>query len=336
MMALPPYVTRLGNIKGPKGDKGDPGTFESITTATVPYGQPTQAEISGDRGEHAYIETMQGPPGVNAVPADEAVGAYVGTPGSHSRSAVAAAVNAEGAVAFGDVDSDLTQAAAGLFPVYRLWDTVAEAYPDRVEGAFNTFVGPVHPGLLMDPDVDVWEIGDGTTLAAVAAAMLDTSSPVYAAAQWAGNANRIPLVLNPESSSSLQRASIGSSPNRLFGWRLPKGASALFGATSVPAQWTNVRVRVIWAHTTVGGSGNARLFCDITPYDTSSAPSTGVHLETSASVAAVNVPRENIFSGSNPVTPGGGVAVVFGRLASGADTFPDGIVIVNAFLERQA
>ncbi len=121
---------KFENIKGPQGDKGEPGTISSVSAETAPAGAPARAVLTGttdvhlhlelprgDRGEqgppgvassasaesvpygtapevvlsqegelvHARFKIPSGAPGVNAVPTEEAVGAYLSQPSSPSR-----------------------------------------------------------------------------------------------------------------------------------------------------------------------------------------------------------------------------------------------------------
>lgn len=77
-MALPAGVTRLGTFKGDKGETGDTGTLAFATAESVPAGDSAAVEMLGpvsNRGAHFKIP--RGLPGVNAVPADEAVAQYL-------------------------------------------------------------------------------------------------------------------------------------------------------------------------------------------------------------------------------------------------------------------
>lgn len=73
------WVTRT-NLKGPAG------TFQSVTAETLAPGSAATATIGGTLEERSVVfgipEGVQGLPGVNAVPADEAVAGYVSTTGT--------------------------------------------------------------------------------------------------------------------------------------------------------------------------------------------------------------------------------------------------------------
>lgn len=84
-MALPAGVTKLGSFKG---EKGRPGTFDSVTAETVPADQPADAVISGKFGEHLHLKNPRGLPGVNAVENDTAVATYIGAEDSEVRRAL--------------------------------------------------------------------------------------------------------------------------------------------------------------------------------------------------------------------------------------------------------
>jgi len=84
-MALPVGVTKLGSFKGVKGDKGRPGTFDTVTAESIPADQPIEADITGDEGQHLHIKVPRGLPGVNAVENDTATAAYIAAPDSETR-----------------------------------------------------------------------------------------------------------------------------------------------------------------------------------------------------------------------------------------------------------
>lgn len=86
-----PYV-KIANLKGeagPKGEKGDTGTFVSASAVTVAAGEPARVEILGPEGaKHAKFSVPRGLPGVNAVPSDEFIASVVGAPDSETRIAL--------------------------------------------------------------------------------------------------------------------------------------------------------------------------------------------------------------------------------------------------------
>ena len=73
--------------RGPKGDKGPPGVASSASTESLSYGEPAEV-ILEQHGEsvHAKFRIPRGAPGVNAIPAAEAVGSYLSDATSPSRS----------------------------------------------------------------------------------------------------------------------------------------------------------------------------------------------------------------------------------------------------------
>lgn len=72
--------------KGAKGDRGPAGVASSAAAEGVPYGEAPQV-ILEQYGEsvHMLLKVPAGAPGVNAVPAAEAVGGYLSEPTSPSR-----------------------------------------------------------------------------------------------------------------------------------------------------------------------------------------------------------------------------------------------------------
>lgn len=72
--------------RGEKGERGPAGVASSASAEAVPYGQPPEVILSQE-GElvHARFKVPTGAPGVNAVPAAEAVGTYLGEASSPSR-----------------------------------------------------------------------------------------------------------------------------------------------------------------------------------------------------------------------------------------------------------
>lgn len=68
---LPSGVTRLGNIKG---DKGEPGTLDFVDTITLPAGATATAVMVTDgRGTGVEIGVPRGAPGTNGVATDQAI-----------------------------------------------------------------------------------------------------------------------------------------------------------------------------------------------------------------------------------------------------------------------
>ncbi|MBO3663744.1 SGNH/GDSL hydrolase family protein [Microbacterium stercoris] len=76
-MALPWYVIWLANLRGPKGDKGDPGSFGFLTGEYVGWDEPFHAEMLGpasNRGAHIRLPMpLPSPETVNNDDATEAL-----------------------------------------------------------------------------------------------------------------------------------------------------------------------------------------------------------------------------------------------------------------------
>ena len=228
-------------------------------------------------------------------------------------------------------DSDTRGALNVLYPVYRVWD--GTQYPPRIPGALNIFFGPVNPGLAMTP-TDRWENQNTTTLAEVVAATIDTSTPLSAAVRFAAGGNRIPLNLTPLG-TAVTRETVGSSPNRLAAWKMPKANVNLVGTVPVPAGWLTCRFVARWSQID-GGTGNARLYADITAYSNDGTiVAGGVRGETSSGVPTAQMLKTNPFASAVPLPAGGGISVAFGRLGTlGSDTYASDIYLVDAWLER--
>lgn len=93
--------------QGERGEQGPPGVASSASARTVAYGEPAKV-ILEQHGElvHMGLEIPAGAPGVNAVPTDEAVGAYLAADGSASKASLVSVMTGVAA----DPDSDFAQA----------------------------------------------------------------------------------------------------------------------------------------------------------------------------------------------------------------------------------
>jgi hypothetical protein len=226
----------------------------------------------------------------------------------------------------------------GQYPVRLVWD--GADYPARVEGAVNLFIGPEDPGLLMEDD-DLWVPGDATTLDSVTAAMSDTSSDLFAATQIAATANPIFLDVNAlalATGVSLNKVALGVSPDQIIAWEMPDASvSRVYATRAVPVGWNNIRVRAYWLHTTVSGSGDVTLVCNISKFATSGTVGGGTSSTQTAAVGAIDTVSETVFTGDNLVTPGEGFAVMFSRNATaGSDTFTGNVYLLGLKVERTA
>lgn len=241
----------VGNLRGPKGvpgDKGDPGddgkTPQLDASATsVDAGQEATVEMSGTAlAPHAHFSIPRGLPGVNAIENDEAVAAYVGA-----------------------VDSATGLALLGRFPVHRVWD--GAAYPDRIPGAVNLFIGPENPGLDAEGD-DMWVGSDYATLDDVAAEVLDSSSLLHSAVLGAvASSERIwigpgDLEAGPGATQTNRR--VGSTDLRTSAYELPEGAQGhVIGSFIVPERWSTVRFRIYFDSNENNTAGDLRWFMGV-------------------------------------------------------------------------
>lgn len=92
-MALPAGVARLGSFKGNKGDRGPVGSIDFAEAVAVAADAPARATMLGTPDRRGVrFEVPRGLPGVDAIPAAEAVGEYLAAKGSPARIALDAAV----------------------------------------------------------------------------------------------------------------------------------------------------------------------------------------------------------------------------------------------------
>lgn len=238
-MALPEYAKFLANIRGPIGPKGRPGTFDDATAEPVPFDTvDIKPIVFGDDGEFIHFKLPRGLPGTNAVANDEAFASYLSAPDTQTRAA-----------------------ADAVYIVYRIY-VPGVGYPDRIPGACNVFLGPVDPGLAMDPTMDFWENPATVTLAQVVAALLDSSSAVLQAASTRSKetieATRFAPVDNrPPTLSSLSASAnnTSSAPAWAFADAVVTVAGTL---VTIPRGVYSVGFTVLCATTVASPSGGVR------------------------------------------------------------------------------
>lgn len=159
--------------------------------------------------------------------------------------------------------SSLTRSATdGRYPVYRVWN--GTSYPARAAGATNIFFGPTNPGGAMTSS-DFWANSNVVTMAAVAAALVDTGSDVRKAVEEPSI--YIPAsAIQPENPDVILRGTRGSSPNQRFIWTLPNsGVSRLFGGVRLPETWNKVKFRPHFQHIQASPTaGDVAWFASIT------------------------------------------------------------------------
>lgn len=305
-MALPAGVAQLGTFKG---EKGDTGSLAFATAESVPAGDVAAVEMIGPESNRgAHFKIPRGLPGVNAVANDAAMAALVGA-----------------------VDSDTRLALGALFPVYRVWD--GSAYPDRVPGTSNIFIGPVDPGLLMDLDDDTWANPDAATMADVVAAMGATGSALYAATQSVIDSRDVNLALTP-ASGSVVLATVGTQPAIAVVQSIPKGGTNSVRLTGrIPRGWNTAALRYRWM--SLAGSGDARLNTYYSLARTGVMSAFSFTTTTQYTAAAVNTPVQVTFGSAIPVTPGDMFNGSITRVSdSSNDTLTGAIGILDAWLER--
>lgn len=238
-------------------------------------------------------------------------------------------------------------ALAERYVVRRVWD--GTAYPARVEAATNVFVGPVDPGLAMDPEMDLWAQPDTVTLADVTAELSDTQSALRAATLAAAAGTKMFVShteftpITPDERPS--RGEIGPDP-RLAGWLLPGyGPTSRVGAElRTPAGWSSLRVFVLWAHSTASPDVSqsvrweviAAHLTDGTPFTSGSQSRYGT-----STVPAQYVPQSGLVfesGGAISVDPAGSQMrlTVTRRTDSAQDTFAGTALFRGVLLERVA
>lgn len=182
-MGLPSYATWLANVKGPQGNpgtpgargpqglqgaagarglrgytglQGRPGTFNSVDAASVPATTPAEAVITGAYGEHLSLKIPRGLPGVNAVPAAEAVAAYLAAEDSDARGVLDGVVG----------DALSTQpVAARKYLTSGMTNVTAAIVAAMEEAAATSGVVLLPPGLLTIDEIEIPE-GVGAVMAA--------------------------------------------------------------------------------------------------------------------------------------------------------------------------
>ncbi len=243
-----------------------------------------------------------------------------------------------------ETPSSLTRGALNaLYPVYRVWDDVASAYPARIPGALNIFFGPVHPGLLMEPSTDYWATPEATTLAHVEAALLDASSGLLRAAETRQNmfidATRFAAIDNrPATLSNLSpsKGTAASAP----AWRFDDGAVSVIGAlVTVPRGWYKLAIRVMTCTPLASPSGGVRWNLRASALDVGTAVNDpGAVFNVTTVMNAQNTVIGATHSGVVDLdgTKENILRLSVARLGSeGADTFASPAMLLGVRLERQ-
>lgn len=181
-------------------------------------------------------------------------------PATSASAAVTAADDPAIAGLIGTATSQTRGALNALYPVYRVWDAVANTYPPRVAGVVNIFVGP-NPGLLMQ-DADLWADPNLIAIDDVTAAMSTVGSPLRTVTQsfvtpaslfipasdFVAVDNRAAGAFKPFSAANV---SAGTS-----GWFFPKTENPYVSAiVRIPDGWNTASVRLYLSHTTAAPDG---------------------------------------------------------------------------------
>lgn len=130
-MALPSGVTFVTNIKGDKGAKGDTGSLAFITAESVPADQPARVEMVGPESNRgAHLDIPRGLPGVNALPADGAVGTYIQAVDTQSRKAVDHAIHEFVRIYTPEMFGAIGDGVADDLPAFRALELALQEEPD--------------------------------------------------------------------------------------------------------------------------------------------------------------------------------------------------------------
>lgn len=212
------------------------------------------------------------------------------------------------------------------YTIYRVWN--GTSYPARIANGVNIFIGPVNPGLMMQGN-DIWANPDVTTLSAVTAAMLDTSSALYSATRKTVTSKDLLLF---GSDSTVVGGVFGALPNEVYALTLPKGATpAVRFTTRIPTDLTSARLRAYWI---AAGVGAARFEFKWHVVATDGSVLSYETTQTYASAGDLKV-NEIAFSTPRVVTPGAFVTGTITRISTNpADTITGPVGIINGVLER--
>ncbi len=293
------------SIRGNKGDKGDPGSIASASAEFVAPGDPRiGVYMSGtDAVKHAHFVIPQGIPGVDAVPADEGVAAYVASLGTQTRESLN--------------DSFLN---------YLLWN--GTAYPPRVAGAVNVFIGPEDPGLLMS-GADIWTNPDSATMGEVVAAMRNPASPLYAATKAVLPAEGIALQVH-QGPNAIGTFGPGA-PNVVRAPELAKGGTSSVQITGrIPAGWKSANYRFAWLHNVTGSGARLNISWSL-------MGATGI-TNSNSQTATYSTAAMNLRTMSFDSIPVAGGQMFTGSIVRLSDSSGDDIAgpigVVGAWLER--
>ncbi len=210
--------------RGEKGDQGVPGTLSSASAESVPADQQAEVIMSGTTEvKHAHFKLPRGLPGVNGVENDEAIATYIEANDSQTKTAL-----------------------NGQYPVKRVWD--GTAYPPRISGAVNLFIGPVDPGLLMESE-DVWADPNLVTLDDVTAAMSTEGTALRTVTQSFVTPDRlyIPATgfapIDTRAAAAFKPVSNANESASLSGWVFPKAEKPYISAVvRIPDGWNTANL----------------------------------------------------------------------------------------------
>lgn len=260
--------------------------------------------------------------------------------------ATAAADDAALAAAVESAQSRTRGALNRLFPVFRVWDDVADAYPPRIPGAVNIFFGPVPPGPLMDAAMDYWATPDSTTLDEVISEIQNASSRLNAAVRTATTAEVVEFKatdLAPVDNRAPKMGTLSGAADLSMG--VPVLAFGddrveVAGATwRTPVGWSACRVYIDWGHNvasigTPQVSWQARLVGYGDGADLTATPGLQTLAQIDSGPPAAKTVKRFLIAGSFTLDPAGAeVRIAIARLAT---TFGGDVGLIKVVLERTA
>lgn len=207
------------------------------------------------------------------------------------------------------------------------------AYPNRVAGKVNVWVGGPHPGLLASP-IDIYVSPNDEVITSVVNGILSPGSPLNLAVRKVGT-DIIPVQIFPTVSSSSTAVTIGVDPNQVYGYSLAKDGntnSVRYGGF-IPPWWTRARLHVIWMHDT--GAGQIRVARSARQFDANGVQAND---STTSNNTSVGIMRANDASFTFDVVGGRNISGTIARLSgsTGNDDLNAPIIITDAYLERVA
>ncbi|MDR2294668.1 MAG: hypothetical protein LBE05_05640 [Microbacterium sp.] len=250
-------------------------------------------------------------------------------PVTSASAAVTAADDPAIAGLIGTATSQTRGALNALYPVYRVWDATANAYPARVAGAANIFIGPSDPGLAMDAVVDVWADPRNTTIDDVVAQLRAPGSEAWKAAR--STQTEVSFSLDRRGAES--SVHFGTSPNDVQALALDAtNISSVQFSGRFPSDWEVATVSAYWLHDS--GAGSARMEFAFRVLTSTGIANTYTTKQTYTSAGTMRA-NQVVFTSRN-VAGGGLVNGWLTRLPGSLDTIAAPIGVLAVVAERVA